>query len=67
MGLVALDAELTRLADKTDPASRERFAELLNELMNLDMALAPVRRAIGRAREEKASEEPRSPAKDKEQ
>ncbi len=56
-GLVALNAELTALEGKTDPASRERFAELLDELLNLDMAMGPVRRAMGRAQKENASEE----------
>ena len=51
-GLVALNAELTALEGKTDPASRERFAELLDELLNLDMAMGAVRRAMGRAHEE---------------
>ena len=56
-GLVALNAELTALEGKTDPASRERFAELLDELINLDMAMGPTRKAMGRAHKKKASEE----------
>jgi len=48
-GLVALNAELTALEDKRDPASRERFAELLDELINLDMGMGGFRRAMGRA------------------
>lgn len=48
-GLVALNAELAALEGRTDKASRERAAELLDELINLDMALGPVRRAMGRA------------------
>jgi len=45
------------LEGKTDPASRERYVELLDELLNLDMAMGPVRRAMGRAQKENASEE----------
>ena len=59
MGLIALNAELTALEGKTDPVSRERFAELLDALINRDMGMGPLRRAMGRAKEQKASGEQR--------
>lgn len=40
--------ELHRLEGRADPESRARFAELLDELMCVDMSLQPYRKAMGR-------------------
>ena len=40
-GLIAINNELASLEGKDDPASRERYLELTDELINLDMAMGP--------------------------
>lgn len=47
-GLIWLNAEIKALEAKNDPASRERIDELVDELITLDMAMGPIRRAMGR-------------------
>jgi len=42
--------ELRELEHKTDPESRARFNELIDQLMCADMALQPYRKAMGRKR-----------------
>ena len=43
-----INDELHRLKDRTDPESRARFEELIDELMCVDMSLQPYRKAMGR-------------------
>jgi len=44
-----ITAELKELEKKDDPASRERFNDLLEQLLTVDMALGPMKRAMGGA------------------
>ena len=46
-----LNAELLGLEGKTDPASCERPADLLDQLMCADMALGPMRKAMAKGGE----------------
>jgi hypothetical protein len=58
-----INAELTALEGKTDPESRERSTELMDELLNLDMAYGQYRRnmiAASKKRREQG-ETPSSP------
>jgi hypothetical protein len=50
-GLVWLNAELKVLERKNDPVSRERYDELVDELITMDMAMGPIRRTMGRTAE----------------
>ena len=45
-GLVAINAEMTALEGKTDEASEQRWRELLDDLINMDMGMGPARRAM---------------------
>jgi hypothetical protein len=49
-GLIAINEELEFLEDKDDPASQLRRLQLEDELITLDMALGPIRRAMGRGK-----------------
>ena len=60
MGLIALNKELDELKDKTDQASRDRFAELLDALMNRDMGMGPMRKAMCRGEKTKPDSESQS-------
>lgn len=53
-----ITAELNALEGKSDSASHERYLELIEQLMCADMALGPVRRAMGSAAGEKLSQQP---------
>jgi hypothetical protein len=49
-GLIAINEELESLEGKDDPISRKRYLQLIDELINLGMAMGPIRRAIGRGK-----------------
>ncbi len=51
-----IEAELASLEGKDDPASKDRYMELIDELMTLDMGLGPFRRAMGQAPKAKPEE-----------
>ena len=52
-----INRELDALAGKTDPASRERSAELIDMLLTADMGMGPSRRTMG---QRKRGDEPES-------
>ncbi len=53
--IVELNSELKSLDFEKDPEARDRQAELLDELMTLDMALQPIRRQMGQARQDSSA------------
>jgi hypothetical protein len=55
---VAIEKELKDLQGKRDPASAGRFDELIDELMTVDSALGPFRKAMGNAPRKQQPEKP---------
>jgi hypothetical protein len=44
-----VNAELDRLKDKDDEQSKQRWQELIDDLLNMDMGMGGYRRAMGKA------------------